>query len=243
MSGTARPLDSGRRDALGRTIKVAAGSSASRADAPPPPGTNLGGVLRPSDDAWTPGSAGSVLPADAEPATIEDMTTDGSRDTESINWVDRRFEHPDVDGFIDVRLHSVRHNWHDDGEYKEYPPHWTVSHNTSMSSSDPDPQIIADHFPELADVYALSRAWVREDGTPGSHAAVTLTNQLRNLDGKWPAKAADTLRHGFGCDDATIERLRTMPLEQVPDEIGRIVDASRDGFAAKSQAAYDRYRP
>lgn len=44
MSGTARPLDSGRKDSLGRTVKVAADAGESRADAPPPGGVNQ--VLR-----------------------------------------------------------------------------------------------------------------------------------------------------------------------------------------------------
>lgn len=37
MTGTARPIDSGRVDALGRTVKVAAGSLETRSDAPTPP--------------------------------------------------------------------------------------------------------------------------------------------------------------------------------------------------------------
>lgn len=36
MAGTSRPLDSGRRDSLGRTVKVADGSGESRSDAPVP---------------------------------------------------------------------------------------------------------------------------------------------------------------------------------------------------------------
>lgn len=36
MTGQRRPLDAGRKDALGRTVRVAAGDVAGRADAPPP---------------------------------------------------------------------------------------------------------------------------------------------------------------------------------------------------------------
>lgn len=37
MTGTSRPIDSGRKDAAGRTIRVSGNDTATRADAPPPP--------------------------------------------------------------------------------------------------------------------------------------------------------------------------------------------------------------
>lgn len=42
MTGTSRPLDSGRRDALGRVVKVSGQDAAGRADAPLPPGSDAG---------------------------------------------------------------------------------------------------------------------------------------------------------------------------------------------------------
>lgn len=57
MAAAQRPLDSGRRDSLGRTIRVAGDAGAARADAPAPGSERdvvlLLGVTNPSDDDWS----------------------------------------------------------------------------------------------------------------------------------------------------------------------------------------------